>query len=42
LNRLVGPFRPGSEQIGFNNQGEAKVWMNMDFSASAPSSKEVS
>lgn len=42
MNKAVGPFRPGSEQIGFNNQGEAKVWINTDFSSSAPTSKVIS
>jgi hypothetical protein len=39
LNKVVGPFRPQNEQIGFNNLGDAKVWLNSDFSASHPSSR---
>lgn len=33
----VGPFRVNDQMIGFNNQGEAKVWVNEDFAQNHPS-----
>lgn len=38
LVKIVGPFRPQEEQIGFNNNGEAKVWLSGDYSAARPGS----
>ena len=33
----VGPFRVNDQMIGFNNQGEAKVWVNENFALNHPS-----
>lgn len=38
----MGAFRPQIEQMGFNPAGEAKVWLNGDFAATSPLSREVS
>jgi hypothetical protein len=39
LSEAVGHFKPQTEQIGFNNNGEAKVWLSSEFSSSRPQSK---
>lgn len=33
----VGPFRVNDNMIGFNSQGQAKVWVNEDFAQNHPS-----